>query len=123
MTAQQIWLCRVILVIVVLVIAYLATTPLTMALTVSVSDKLLHGLAFLVLLLLADYSWPATGLGADKLVWVFAYGVLIEVVQYFLPYRDFSPADMLANALGMGVYPLIVPLLRRLPLLGVRWSL
>jgi len=115
-------LFRVALLIVVLVIGYLATTPLILPAAVNVSDKLLHGTAFFVLLLLADFSWPASGLNAYKLLFVFAYGLLIEGVQYFLPYRDFSLADMLANALGMGLYVFIVPLLQRLPLLGLRWN-
>jgi VanZ family protein len=116
-------LFRLTLLVTVLVITYLATAPLTLPATLDVSDKLLHGLAFLVVLWLADYSWPDTRLTLSKLGFVFTYGVLIEVVQYFLPYRDFSLADMLADALGMGLYPLIVPLLQRLPLLGLRWTL
>jgi VanZ family protein len=115
-------LFRLALVITLLVITYLATAPVTLPAALDVSDKLLHGLAFLVLLWLADYSWPDSGLTPRKLVLVFAYGVSIEIVQYFLPYRDFSLLDMLADALGMGLYPVIVPLLRRLPLLGWRWS-
>jgi len=115
-------LFRVALLIVVLVIGYLATTPQTLPVVADISDKLLHGLAFFVLLLLADFSWPGTGLNPFKLLAVFAYGLLIEAVQHFLPYRDFSLIDMLANTLGMGFYAFTVPLLQRLPLLGLRWS-
>jgi VanZ family protein len=32
------------------------------------------------------------------------YGALLEGVQFFLPYRSFSTADMAANALGAAVF-------------------
>lgn len=120
MTLHPLALYRLALLVMVIVIGYLGTTSEALPAAVDVSDKLLHGLAYCVLLLLADCSWPDSGLTPAKLLAVFAYGVLIEAVQYFLPWRDFSLADMLANALGMGFYVLLVPLLRRLPLLGLR---
>jgi VanZ family protein len=114
-------LYRVALVAVILVIAYLAVIPSMLPAAIVVSDKLLHGLAFFVVLFLVDFSWPDSGVTPAKLSGVFAYGVLIEVVQYFLPQRDFSLADMLADVLGMGLYVLVLPLLQQLPLLRWRW--
>lgn len=32
------------------------------------------------------------------------YGAILECVQFFLPYRTFSMADMAANALGAAVF-------------------
>jgi VanZ family protein len=32
------------------------------------------------------------------------YGVLLEVIQFFLPYRSFSTGDMVANTLGAAVF-------------------
>ena len=32
------------------------------------------------------------------------YGALLECVQFFLPYRSFSMADMAANTLGAAVF-------------------
>lgn len=114
-------LYRLALLVMLLLMAYLGSASLAMPAGVDVSDKLLHGLAYWLLLLLVDFSWPSSGLTLTKLLPVFGYGVLIEAVQYFLPLRDFSLADMLANAIGMGVYALMLPLLRRLPLLALRW--
>ena len=122
MRSSGLWFFRASLLTAVVGITYLATMSAALPAAVAVPDKLLHGLAFWVLLLLVDYSWPDSRLGLGKVLTVFAYGVLIEVVQYFLPYRDFSLADLLADALGMGLYPLSVPLLRKLPWLCLRWS-
>lgn len=110
------------LVVVVLVISYLAVTPLAYPDAVAGPDKLLHAIAFLVVMLLVDFSWPDASVVTVKIASVFAYGVLIEIVQHFLPYRDFSIADMLADAMGIGLYFFMVPLLRKLPLLRLRWS-
>ena len=117
------FLYRLALLSTVVITGYMATTPMTFPVTLMVSDKFLHALVFWLLLMLVDYSWPESGLGPAKVFMVFAYGVLIELVQYFLPYRDFSLADLLADALGMGCYPISVPLLRKLPLLCMRWKL
>jgi hypothetical protein len=41
-------------------------------------------------------------------------------VQYFLPYRESSVFDLLADAVGESLYIASIPLLRRMPIL---WQL
>ncbi len=68
-------------------------------------DKYLHAAAYAGLALLTAY---ATANWRDRpsrralavVVATVAYGVLIEFAQLAVPYRQFSPADMLANAAG-----------------------
>lgn len=67
------------------------------------SDKLNHFAAFLVLAMLIDLShaekrliWKALFLGG--------YGLLIEAVQFFIPYRDFSFGDLVADLAGLLIY-------------------
>lgn len=84
-------------------------------------DKLNHAVAFYVLALLVDFSTPRVRFGAAKLLALMAYGVGIEAVQHFLPYREASWEDLLADAVGVLAYLLSVPLLARLPLLRARW--
>ena len=48
-------------------------------------------------------------------------GLLIELVQYFLPHRQFSLWDLAADMLGLLIYPLGFPLLKRIPGLALRW--
>jgi len=42
-----------------------------------------------------------------------AYGILLEVVQAFISYRQFSFADMLANAAGAIVFSVVYRLWRK----------
>jgi VanZ family protein len=53
---------------------------------------------------------------------LFAYGLVIEIVQYHLPYREFSLWDLAADGLGLLIYPISYPLLKRLPILAPRWN-
>ena len=70
------------------------------------NDKLNHLLAFGVLAALADRSFPGPGPGKGWGKWVslMAYGLLIEGVQSFLPYREASGWDLLADGAGIGLY-------------------
>lgn len=69
-------------------------------------DKVQHALAFFSLAALLDiaslrryWQW--------KVPLLLSYGAAIEVLQAFLPWRSFSVADWLADALGLGLYWLI----------------
>ena len=85
------------------------------------SDKLLHALAFCWLALLADFACPSGGFGFRKMVPLFAFGVLIELVQLFLPWRSAEVADLLADGTGLVVYAFVSPLLRRVSPLHDLW--
>ncbi len=104
-----------------IIILYLTTTPAEYSIANKISDKLSHGLAFFSLAMLADFSFPLGRFNWKKVCPLFAYGVLIECIQYFLPYRDFSLLDIVADTLGLVVYPLFVPVMMYLPWLKQRW--
>ena len=86
--------------IAVLAFAPLATDPGTG------NDKLNHLLAFGVLAALADRSFPGQepGQGWGKWASLLGYGLFIEVVQSFLPNREASGWDLLADGAGIGLY-------------------
>ncbi|MBP6735340.1 MAG: VanZ family protein [Chromatiaceae bacterium] len=92
------WACLVI-------ISFLAFAPLASDPGTG-HDKANHILAFLVLAGLADlaYPGPAPGRGWGKWVSLLAYGLLIETVQRFLPYREFSGWDLVADGIGIWLY-------------------
>jgi VanZ family protein len=115
--------CRILLSVSLVIITYLAIIPLTLPEGYAVSDKVLHALAFTVLLALVDYSWPVSGLNLTKVIPLTAYGAMLEVMQYYLPYRECSIADLIADLFGMMVYFALVPLLKRLPLFKRRWTM
>lgn len=74
--------------------------------SIEVWDKLLHGGAFFTLAVLADAAYSATPRRRQWL-WLMGFGLLIESVQWFLPYRESALDDVLANALGAGAYGLL----------------
>lgn len=88
----------------------------------NVNDKLTHLLAFFALSLLVDFSWPSTRFLAPKILSLLGYGLGIEIVQYFLSYRTFSLFDLGADALGLFLYRMTIPLLKTLSPFKVRWK-
>ncbi|MES9968921.1 MAG: VanZ family protein [Candidatus Thiodiazotropha sp.] len=108
---------RLLLAIALLLISYLAFTPMSTPVVDEFNDKFSHIVAFIALAFLVDFSWPRSPWSLAKLIPLFAYGLLIEVVQAFMPHRIFSTWDLLADALGLLIYPLLLPLLLHIPML------
>ena len=69
------------------------------------ADKVGHFLIFFSLALLLDYSFRLSV--GQCLAILSAYGILIEVMQSFLPYREASAGDILADILGVAIYLLL----------------
>jgi VanZ family protein len=116
---------RIAFVLVTLLISYLAFSRIeeTVLDTLSfINDKIEHSAAFLFLAFLLDFAWPRQAWGQRKWLPLLGYGLLIELVQYFIPYREFSLWDLAADALGLLAYPLFFPLLKRIPSLAQRWN-
>lgn len=91
-------------------------------LATTINDKVGHIVAFLLLAFLADFSFPNEGFGWSKILPLLGYGLLIEIIQYFLPYRLFSLLDLAADATGLVVYAWLLPALRYIPALKSRWE-
>ena len=72
----------------------------------NISDKLLHSLTFMFLFFLMDRAYEGM-LSSVMAGYLMTYGVLIEIVQFFIPYREFSLLDMVANAVGLLAYFLV----------------
>jgi VanZ family protein len=108
---------RVSLAIAVGGVLFLATTRQTLPDIAALSDKANHALAFLVLALLTDYSFPRARFGLAKAAALLAFGVAIEAIQYFLPWRQASVADLVADVAGIALYAVAAPFVTRLPLL------
>jgi len=77
-------------------------------------DKLWHLLTFVALGFLADAGWPEKGFAPIKFLPLFAYGVVIEILQHYIPNRHFGVDDIIADGAGLLLYGLLMlPLLRR----------
>jgi VanZ family protein len=111
-TYRAVLFYRLMLTAALVVTTYLSTTSRQIPVVAEVNDKLNHMLAFYVLGLLADFAWPGTAFYTRKAFLLLGYGVLIEIIQYFLPYRSFSLFDLGADAFGLLLYAVSVPLLK-----------
>ena len=113
---------RVVLTVTLIAITHLAITSQQYPVLKDISDKANHIFAFYVLALLVDFSFPKDRLGFSKVFALLSYGVLIEVVQNFLPNRTSSLLDLLADGVGIASYGLSLPILRHIPLFRRRWA-
>lgn len=91
---------RLALLVSVLGISYLAFGPSAHVAGTS-SDKLDHFLAFLVLAWLAERSFPGPRTEAVRWAFLLGFALLIEGVQAFLPSRDPSLLDLVADVAGV----------------------
>ncbi|HCU54667.1 MAG TPA: hypothetical protein DIC36_10475 [Gammaproteobacteria bacterium] len=112
---------RLALLTVTIVVMYLATTDQSIPGIDDLDDKFSHILAFGALSFLLDFSWPNRQFDLKKTAALLTFGIFIEVVQYFLPYREAAVTDVIADAVGIAVYLLVAPLLRHIPILRLRW--
>jgi len=105
----------------VLAVAYLAFMPAD-DVPVSTWDKANHVLAFAVMAGLAARGWPSRESAVARWGLLLGYGLLIEIVQFFLPIREFSLLDWLADGIGILSYLILAQLWRKLisPLMARR---
>jgi VanZ family protein len=122
MTRAHIIIFRLLLIGALAAITFLATTREESLLLKDISDKANHILAFYVLALLVDFSFPKEKLGFAKVSALLTYGLLIEITQSFLPNRTASLLDLVADGVGLAFYKLSLPLLRHVSTLGRRWT-
>jgi VanZ family protein len=92
------------------IVMALAVAELGHKTTFPFADKLQHALVFFVLAALAEAAWPRALRRA--MAGVFLYGLLIESVQWFLPWREFSLLDWLADGVGVALWLLVAQALR-----------
>ena len=113
---------RFLLVISFSLITYMATTSKMFPIAGSMNDKLNHLFAFYALAFLTDFSFPHKSYIRLKIPVLLAYGLLIELIQAFLPFREFSLYDVAADSLGLIFYGISIPLLKQCPILNHRWK-
>jgi VanZ family protein len=116
-------LFRAALCVSLMIITILAVIPLDYPEVAGVNDKFTHVAAFYVLSLLVDFSFPETRLNAPKTLPLLFYGVCIEWIQYYIPYREFSLGDILADAVGITAYAILFPALKYVPPFRSRWDM
>ena len=71
-----------------------------------INDKFAHGMIFFVLAFLYSHSF-GNNYGFRPVLILTGFGLLIEIIQYFLPWRSFSLLDWLADIIGIISYDVI----------------
>ena len=104
---------RLILVISVVFISILSVQKIEVQSSVNLSDKLIHFFCFLYLIII---SWLSRITSKELLLYVIvlAYGILIEIVQRFLPYRSFEYLDIFADSVGIIAGLIIIKIFKNL---------
>ncbi len=91
---------RFILGISIVLISILSIQEIEFEPSINLGDKLIHFSCFLYLTII---SW--LGRIIYKELWLYvivlAYGILIEIVQIYIPYRSFEFLDIFADFLGI----------------------
>jgi len=88
--------------ITIIAIEYLATTTQEIQVVQNSWDKANHFVAFMVLYILLSFGYRHIGL-VLKVAILFAFAIQIEIVQYFIPGREFSLLDVVADMIGVGI--------------------
>lgn len=92
--------------------SYLFFSPQTLPQQIPNSDKIGHIIVFFVLGLLL---FKATNLNrVQQMLLLLGYGIAVESVQHFIPYRSGSLDDVAADAFGITLFYLLtmIPALR-----------
>ena len=100
---QTIWLNKIVFYIAILAGCVMAFSPAEAGLQPQLNDKFLHTTGFIVMAFLSHLAHPHL----KKLYLVIGlviFGILVELVQAYLPYREFSLWDWCADILGVICY-------------------
>ena len=107
---------KLLLFLALVLVTWQATSPQPEDHQAIINDKLGHMLVFFCLAFIVDHAYATTRFNLKKFTWLLAYGIGIEVLQYYLPTRSFSLLDMVADAAGIALYWLLfTTLIQRLP--------
>ncbi|MDC0198722.1 VanZ family protein [Pseudomonadota bacterium] len=93
---------RIVLGISIVLISILSIQEIEVESSIDLSDKFIHFSCFLYLSII---SWLSRIIYKELWLYVIvlAYGILIEIVQIYIPYRSFEFLDIFADFLGIVV--------------------
>jgi VanZ family protein len=102
---------RALIIILMVLGSWVATRHLEWPEEFYFNDKLIHAFVFFAFSVLMDLASDRKPFWLWKGLPLLIYGILIEVMQYFTPDREFSYLDMLADLAGIVAYFFIKSLL------------
>ncbi|MEJ2681132.1 MAG: VanZ family protein, partial [Gammaproteobacteria bacterium] len=96
--SPKIW--KLALLLVIVIITWLATTDAPPEFTTHIWDKSNHLMAFTTLTLITRLAEQKPN-RSRRFLLLIGYGVLVEILQSYLPYRSASLLDLVADILGI----------------------
>ncbi len=93
--------------LVLVMVTWQALSPQPAQATLLINDKLGHFFVFLILAVIADHAYATTFFNWNKFAWLISYGIAIEILQYYIPGREFSLLDIAADTAGLLVYSIL----------------
>jgi len=92
------------------VISYPGSKDLLMAFKLTRSGFVVHGIAYFLGISLCYFSFNKKNISfvfrAGLLV--FLFGVVLEVIQFYLPYRTFNVYDIVGNGIGILLFGVLI---------------
>ena len=88
---------KIIFYIYLIIISIIAFIPNNGGVDIGAGDKTNHILAFVVFGILYRFSFQ----NRYVFIWGLFFGIYIELIQHFLPYRDSSILDIIADSIGL----------------------
>ena len=98
---------RMVVITLMLLGIWVATKKLELPPDVNINDKFIHVVVFFGFAVLVDLSSSRKPFWFWKGLPLLAYGIGVEVMQYFTPFRSFSILDMVADFAGILLYVLL----------------
>ncbi len=102
--SQLCWFFRIALLVNLMIISWLAFTSSKVQIAALATDKVNHFVAFFVLSYCLDRGFPQQNFFKFKFLPLLGYGLLIEILQSGLAYREFSLWDLLTDGIAIAVY-------------------
>jgi len=100
---RTIWLNKVVFYTAVIAGCVIAFSPAEAGLQPALNDKFLHTTGFMIMAFFSHIAHPYIK-KRYLIIGLVVLGLVIEVVQAYLPYRDFSLWDWCADILGVVLY-------------------
>lgn len=98
----------------VLITTYSSLTPVNHKIFEMFWDKFGHAIGYFFLIATLDLGFRTFHHFPAKFISLFTYGLALEIIQHFIPGRTFSLLDLVANAVGLLAYRMIILLVRRI---------
>ncbi len=92
---------KLLLFLVLTLVTWQALSPSPIEQSQLINDKIGHTLVFFILSAVADHAFPTTNFSLRKVSMLMLYGIAIECFQHYVPGREFSLLDMLADGFGI----------------------